>query len=225
MTGGEDNRRAAAAQHTATGKCDIRTFEQRPFRRCAGHRLRAGFASQRCVVDEQFFAFDEPSVGWNPVALANQHDISRHELVGRQLLFQAAPPHAHPLWQELPQLFHRPFGAHFLGKRKQGVQHGHAQQRPSKHRHPFARLNRLGDETDGRRDIEQDAEEVDEVLNERLDPAQPRRRPQSVWADFTKARGNFRVGQPFRAASQKAEHGVRGNFMDLPGRGVHWTPR
>ena len=187
MSGGEDHGGSATAQHAATGEQDVRTLDQTPFGRRGAERLRARLASQRSIVDEQILALDQTRVGGDAIALPDQQHVARHQLLGQDLTFDTVAPHPHLLRQETLQRLHRLLSTHLLSEGEEDIEHRDPEQRPAEQPHALARLDGVGDETDARRQIQQQAEEVEGVLGQQSRPAPARGWTQPVGTDLAPA--------------------------------------
>ena len=99
----------------------------------AGHRVgrladRQALAGERRLLDLQGRGQDDPSVGGDPVAGLDQHDVAGHQLPGVDLDRLAVPTHPRDGLHHLRQRLDALLGLRLLAQPDHGVEDGEAGQ-------------------------------------------------------------------------------------------------
>ena len=97
-----------------------RRADENRFRRLL-HRVR--LACERGLVDGELFSSDDAGIGGYSVSLANDDQISSHELGGRDRSLAAATDNGRRNLDRLAQREERPLGPGFLDEAEDGVEH------------------------------------------------------------------------------------------------------
>ena len=122
---------AAAVGHRGIHERHVRlvTWTQiRVSERLRRFRCRRALAGQGGLVDVQRAGPDDPSIGGHVVSGAQEHQVTDHDLLGRDLRLRPVTAHPRdPLRQRL-QRIHRALGLALLTKTRHGVEHGQRDQ-------------------------------------------------------------------------------------------------
>ena len=196
---------ARPAQHRAAREHQIRAVDEAPL----VHALRPhadvpGLAGERGVVRQQIVALAHARIGRDAISFRQEEHVAGHQGCARHLLLGPVAAHRDLLREEAAQRLHRPLGADGLREGEERVQRRHAQERPAEHAHALAGLHAVGDEAERGGDVEQQAEQVGELLEQRAEPGEARGSAQLVGAGLEQPRGHLGGPEPLRAAAQEA---------------------
>ena len=152
----------------------------------------------------------EARVGGHASTFGEQQHVARNDIFDRHLLLDAVASHGDALGEHVAKRLHRALGSDSLSKCEECVQDRDGDEHPSEHCHALAWLHAIGHEAQRGRHVEQKAEQVRELFDERSEPDPARWRGQRVWADFGEALRDLLWPKPFAPAAQE-----RPDLIDL----------
>ena len=214
---GADERAAMAARQPRTGVEHREALSQR--RLLADwielFRDRQRLACQRRLVDLQRARLDNPGISRDPLARSNDDQVTRHDLLGRDLALDAVAQHDGGLRERFRERDYRPFCSQLVPEAQRRVQDEHRRDRRC--------FNRVADQDrdHGRRDqqcdqwVEHLVEDKPEILGS----------PHGSWPIRTMAHkplGGHRSHEAaFEVAVERARHFLDGARMGLADRSAH----
>ena len=144
---------------------------------------------------------DQPRIGREPVALAEQDQVAGHEIRGGDLELLAVAPHPRHGREVLPQRFGGPLRLDLLEEGEEGIEHDHRDDRDGQHRDP-------GDQRQSGGGPEEQRERVGELAEQLGGPADAGPALDQVRAVLLQPPGRLTAPEPGPSRPQVAEQVV-----------------